>query len=152
MMKTQIQKVNRTLFELETGIFIFAVICQFVLLFFSNRKELSIGLWTGVFMAFFCAWHMWWTLERGLELGEKGAAAYLGRQNMIRYILIVMVLGLTALWGIGNPLTAFTGVMGLKVSAYMQPLTKKISKIFYEEKKLQEAIAEEPVMEQEIRR
>lgn len=151
-MKTLIQKVNRTLFELETGIAVFAVICQLILLFFKNRGNLSIGLWIGIFTAFVCAWHMWFTLEKGLDLGEKGAVTYLGRQNIIRYVCIVLILGLTAVWQIGNPVVAFIGMMGLKVSVYMQPLTKKISKIFYGEEKFSEAITEEPVVEQEIRR
>ncbi len=151
-MTTLIQKVNRTLFELEIGIAIFAVICQFILLFFKDRGYLSIGLWIGIFTAFFCAFHMWRTLEKGLDLGEKGAVTYLSRQNVIRYVLIVLILGLTAVWEIGNPVAAFVGMMGLKASAYMQPLTKIISKIFYGEEKLPEVNAEEPVTEQEIRR
>ena len=52
----------------------------------------------------------------------------------------------------GNLLTAFIGVMGLKVSAYLQPVTKKISRAVYGEEILPDIITENPVDEQETRR
>ncbi|MGN0376425.1 MAG: hypothetical protein ACI4ED_02200 [Suilimivivens sp.] len=151
-MKALILKMNRTLFELETGILIFGIICQLVILPFEERADYSTGLWIGILTALFAAWHMWRGLDRGLDLGEKGAVSYLGRQNIIRYVLIVIILILTAVTGLGNPLTAFIGVMGLKVSAYMQPFTGKISKLLYGEEILPEIIIEEPADEQETRR
>lgn len=151
-MQALIQKMNRTLFELETGILIFAVICQIILLPFHDRASYSMGLWIGVLTAMFCAFHMWRSLDKGLELGEKGAVSYLSRQNIIRYILIAVILIGTASLGIGDPITAFIGIMGLKVSAYMQFLTKRISKLIYGEEVLPEIIAEEPAAGQEIRR
>ena len=134
-MKTRILKMNRTLFELETGILIFGILCQLCLLPFAKRGEYSAGLWIGILTAAFAAFHMWRGLDRGLDLGEKGAVSYLSRQNIIRYLIIV-----------------FLGIMGLKISAYMQPFTKKISKLLYGEEILPEIIVEEPADEQEARR
>lgn len=152
-MKALILKINRTLFELETGILIFGMICQICVLPFKDRVSYSIGLWTGIFTAVFSAWHMWRSLDRGLDLGEKGAVSYLSRQNIIRYLVIVIILVITAVTPKGgNPVAAFIGVMGLKVSAYMQPLTKKISKLLYGEEILPEIIIEDPAAGQEIRR
>ena len=151
-MKAFILKMNRTLFELETGILIFGIFCQLCLLSFAKRGQYSAGLWIGILTAAFAAFHMWRGLDRGLDLGEKGAVSYLSRQNIIRYLVIVLVLILTAVSGVANPLTAFLGIMGLKVSAYMQPFTKRISKILYGEELLPEIIIEEPADEQETRR
>lgn len=150
-MKKRILKINRTLFELETGIIIFGIVCQLVILPFGERIQYSAGLWIGILTALIAAWHMWRSLDRGLELSEKGAVSYLSRQNILRYVIIVLILIVTASTKIGNPLTAFLGIMGLKVSAYMQPLTKKISKLLYGEEILPEII-EEPVGGQEVRR
>lgn len=150
-MKKRILKINRTLFELETGIIIFGIVCQLVILPFGERVQYSVGLWIGILTALIAAWHMWRSLDRGLELSEKGAVSYLSRQNILRYVIIVLILIVTASAKIGNPLTAFLGIMGLKVSAYMQPLTKKISKLLYGEEILPEII-EEPVGGQEVRR
>ena len=146
-MKAIITRMNRTLFELETGILIFGIFCQIPISFLKDRVSCSAGLWTGIAAAVFAAFHMWLTLDRGLSMGDK-AAGYLSGQNMIRYFVIVAVIILTAVTGIGNPLTAFLGVMGLKVSAYMNFLTKKISRLLYGEEIFPE-LTEEPAKEQE---
>ena len=143
-----IENVNRTLFELEVGILIFGVVCQIFVFLPEDKAGYSIGLWIGVFTAVLAAFHMWYTLDKGLDFDEKSAIGYLGRQNIIRYLMIVAILIAVAVSGIGNPLSAFLGVMGLKASAYMQPFTKKISKLLYGEEILPEII-EEPADMQE---
>jgi heme O synthase-like polyprenyltransferase len=62
-----------------------------------------------------------------VERDEKGAQATATKQNIIRYFAVVIVLGVLMMTEIGNPLAAFLGVMGLKVSAYIQPLFIKMS-------------------------
>lgn len=147
-MKMIIDKVNRTLFELEVGILIFGVVCQLFVFLPEEKAGYSIGLWIGIITAAAAAFHMWYTLDKGLDFDEKSAIGYLGRQNIIRYLVIVIVLIAVAASGIGNPLSAFLGVMGLKAAAYMQPFTKKISKLLYGEEILPEII-EEPADMQE---
>ena len=46
---------------------------------------------------------------------------------MIRYFVVIIVFGILMITRIGNPLAAFVGVMGLKVSAYVQPMLSKKS-------------------------
>lgn len=161
-MRTVITRINRTLFELEIGILIFGVICQMFVVLVEDKAGYSLGLWIGSLMAAFSAFHMWYTLDKGLDLGEKDAIGYLGRQNVIRYVVIVLVLIVIAVSGAGNPLSAFLGIMGLKAAAYMQPFTKKISRLLYGEEILPDIIEvdindidnviEEPAGEQETRR
>lgn len=151
-MKAVITKMNRTLFELLIGIMIFGIICQLFVFWVKDRGYYSAGLWIGILTAGICAYHMWRTLDTGLNLGEKGAVNYLSRQNIIRYVFVTVVLIATAVTGIGNPLSAFLGIMGLKVSAYMNTFIRKISKLFYGEEILPESVIEEPACEQEIRR
>lgn len=150
-MRAVITKINRTLFELEIGILIFGVICQIFAVFTDNKLSYSIGLWIGCLTAALSAFHMWYTLDKGLDLDEKGAIGYLGRQNVVRYVAIVLLLIIVAVSGVGNPLSAFLGIMGLKAAAYMQPFTKKISRLLYGEEILPDYI-EGPADEQEIRR
>lgn len=151
-MKAVIIKINRTLFELLIGILIFGVICQIFVFFAEDRAGYSLGLWIGILTAGISAYHMWHSLDRGLDFKEKDAVSYLSRQNIFRYVFITAVLILTAVTGIGNPLSAFLGVMGLKASAYMNVFTRKISKLFYGEEILPDLMIEEPACEQEIRR
>lgn len=147
-MKKRITQINRTLFELETGILIFGVVCQMVILLIQNRPGYSLGLWIGILAAMIGACHMWWSLDRALDLPEKAAVRSMSTHNIIRYLVFVLVVGAAAVTQIANPLFAFLGIMSIKVSAYMHFLTQKISVKIYGEEILPPLI-EEPAGEQE---
>ena len=53
------------------------------------------------------------------------------KYNIIRYLAIVASMGFVMISGFANPLSAFLGLMGLKVAAYLQPFTHKICIKFY---------------------
>lgn len=147
-MKEKITEMNRTLFELEVGILIFGVVCELFVFLPEDKAGYSIGLWVGILTAAISAFHMWRSLDRGLDFEQKAAVSYLSRQNIIRYLFIVLIIAIVAVTEIGNPLSAFLGIMGLKAAAYMQPLTKKISRCIYGEEILPDLI-EEPDQGQE---
>ena len=147
-MKSKITGINRTLFELETGILIFGIICQPFMLLPEDKAGCSAGLWLGILIAAVSAFHMWWSLDKALELGENQAVKTMSMHNILRYMSITAVLILTAISGIVNPLSTFLGVMGLKASAYMHFITKKISTSIYGEEILPPLI-EEPAQEQD---
>ncbi len=147
-MKKMTEKINRTLFELGIGILIFGIVCQLFVVFVQGKAGYSIGLWIGIVTALVAAFHMWWSLDRGLDFGEKAAVSYLTKHNMIRYAVIIIVIVVVAVTKVGNPLSAFLGIMGLKAGAYLQPLTKKISRCIYGEEILPPLI-EEPDENQE---
>lgn len=127
-MRTRLRKINTALPGLLLGIILFGILCQ-VLVFFlvEDKTGYSIGLWVGVFTAVFMAFHMAVTLNTAVERDVKGAQASATRQNIFRYFIVVVILGILMLTEVGNPLAAFAGVMGLKVSAYMQPLFARLS-------------------------
>lgn len=147
-MKKRITRINRTLFELETGILIYGVVCQLVIMLIRNRPGYSLGLWIGIVTAMLGAFHMWWSLDRALDLPEKAAVRSMSTHNIIRYLVFVLVVGATAVTQIANPLFIFLGIMSIKVSAYMHFLTQKISVKIYGEEILPPLI-EEPAGEQE---
>lgn len=127
-MRTRLRKINTALPGLLVGIILFGILCQ-VLVFFvvEDKTGYSIGLWVGVLTAIFMAFHMAVTLNTAVERDVKGAQAAATRQNIIRYLIVVIILGILMLTKVGNPLAAFAGVMGLKVSAYLQPLFARLS-------------------------
>lgn len=129
-MRTRLRKINTALPGLLAGILLFGILCQ-VLVFFlvEDKTGYSIGLWVGVLTAIFMAFHMAVTLNTVVERDEKGAQAAATRQNIIRYLIVVIILGILMLTKFGNPLAAFAGVMGLKVSAYLQPLFARVSQM-----------------------
>ena len=115
-----------TLIELLCGILVYGVIGQLVILCFLHDKIwLSIGWWIGVLTAVLSAYHMWWGLDRALDLGEKDAVKLITSYNLLRYAAIVIIMGIVMLTEIGNPLAAVFGVFGLKAGAYMQPFIHK---------------------------
>lgn len=149
-LKEKIIKINRTLFELETGILLFGLFCQLFVFFVKDKSGYSLGLWMGILIAAASAIHMWWTLDRALELEEKAAVKSMTLHNILRYGFIIIAFALICVSKIANPLAAFLGVMGLKISAYMYFITKRISTWIYGVEILPPIILEEePANEQE---
>lgn len=147
-MKERITRINRTLFELETGILLFGCVCQLFAFLVKDWIGYSLGLWLGAGTAMAGAFHMWWSLDRALDLDEKSAVRSMSSHNIIRYLVFVLVIGGIAVTEIANPLSAFLGIMSLKAAAYMQPFTRKISLRIYGEEILPPVI-EEPADGQE---
>lgn len=120
------KKIDPTLLELGLGILAYGIVFEIVLLFFSRTPAYSIGLWIGVGLALAGAFHMWWSLNRGLELPEKAAVKSVSTQNIIRYFIIAVVLAVLMCTDFANPIFAFCGYMGMKVSAYLNPLIHRL--------------------------
>ena len=117
---------GQTLKELLAGIIVFGILEQIIFFLIAEKKRyLTIGLWFGVILAILAACHMYYSLNRALDLGG-GAAKYVMSQNMVRYGVIVVAFGILCVLDFGNPLSAFAGIMCLKAGAYLQPFTHKI--------------------------
>jgi NADH:ubiquinone oxidoreductase subunit 2 (subunit N) len=137
----RLKKINTALPSMLVGIAVFGILCQIAgLLFVKDKANYSIGLWIGVLTAIFMVFHMAISLNSTVEMDEKGARAAATRKNILRYLAVIIVLEILMVTRIGNPLAAFLGIMGLKVSAYMNPL---ISKIFHLGKEPVSGTAEE---------
>lgn len=120
------KKTDPTLVELWIGIFIYGVVFEVALLLFSREPSYSIGLWIGVFLAAAGAFHMWWSLDRGLDMPEKDAVKSLGIQNITRYVILVIVVAVLIYTELANPIFTFCGYMGMKASAYLNPLIHRL--------------------------
>ena len=120
------RKIDPTLFELCLGILIYGAIFEIALLIFADEPAYSTGLWIGVFLAVAGAFHMWWSLDKGLDMPEKEAVKSMGAQNIIRYVVLVIIMGILMCTDFANPILAFCGYMGMKVSAYLNPVIHKL--------------------------
>ena len=65
-----------------------------------------------------------WADEEDRDFWAQAAVA---RHSIIRYLAVILVLGVLMITEVGNPIAAFVGIIGLKVSAYIQPLFAKLS-------------------------
>lgn len=126
-LKNWLNGLNDVLPDLLIGILLYGVVCEAVgLIFVKDRLFYSIGLLIGILCAMGMAVHMAWSLNMALDLGESGAVKKMQLHNLLRYGIVVVVIFALWLSGIGNPVVAFLGIMGLKVAAYLQPFTHKL--------------------------
>lgn len=126
-LKNWLNGLSDVLPDLLIGILLYGVVCEAVgLIFVKDRLFYSIGLLIGILCAMCMAVHMAWSLNMALDLGESGAVKKMQLHNLLRYGIVVVVIFALWLSGIGNPVVAFLGIMGLKVAAYLQPFTHKL--------------------------
>lgn len=147
----RLKQINRTLLELITGILIFALLCQMIVLFIPiSQKSFAIGFWTGIILACFCAVHMLRSLNKAFSCDEKTAARVMAGGYIIRYLVIGAILVLLYYTKIGHPLSCFLGVVGLKAGAYFQPVVHKAyNRIFHETDPVAEPISDDEISEEE---
>lgn len=127
-------KIDRTLSELCAGIVLWGLVCQLIGIFpLTDKSSFSIGLWYGVLTGVLAGIHMWWSLDRALDCTQDTAVKRMTKHNILRYVIIVAAMGLIMVSGFASPLSAFLGLMGLKISAYIQPVTHKLFSRFIKE-------------------
>ncbi len=125
-MKKKLTQLSDVLPDLWAGILLYGVLCEIVgLIFVKDRLFYSIGLIAGIVCALFMATHMAWSLNQAMDMAEGDAVKKMQVHNIFRYLIVVIVFFLLLFTKLGNPLAAFLGVMGLKVAAYLQPVTHK---------------------------
>lgn len=125
-MLEKLKTINKALPGLMLGIIFFGVLCQVTGVWFvADKLRYSTGLWLGILTALFMAFHMAWSLDRAMDFGE-GATKLMTQHNLLRYGVVLIVMGIVVMTDIGNPLMTFLGLMALKVAAYLQPITDKI--------------------------
>lgn len=121
---------SRMLVELLIGnVAVFSVIFILALIFIRDWRVL-LGLGIGVCVACLMVIHMSVTIEQAMYLLPEEAERYVRKQSALRYSAIMIVMCVIGITGFCDIIAAMVGVMTLKVSAYIQPFTHKISKHF----------------------
>lgn len=141
----KLRKINRALLELELGILVWGILCQVIGMWFAPDKlRYTLSLWLGILLSLAGVYHMYRSLDKALDLGPD-ASRIMIINNMIRYVVLVMVLGLIAVTDRLYPLITFMGYMGMKTGAYMQPVfTHKLcNRFFHETDPVAQAIPDE---------
>ena len=91
----------------------------------SGQLSYTLGVLIGTALALGSAFHLSWCINRSLEYGSHAKAKSVS-WALLRYFVIVGVFALMIFAKIANPIAAFIALMGLKVSAYLQPLTHRM--------------------------
>ena len=123
-----LRRINPALPGLLAGIVIYGLVFQFAGVWFVEDKiGYSIGLWYGIAIGIGMAVNLATVIYDAVTFdGEGNANKRVAAKSMLRYIVVAILLGILGYFEFGNLFAAFIGVMGLKVSAYLQPLFHKL--------------------------
>lgn len=125
-----LRRINEALPGLVFGILGYGLVVQLVGIWFMKNKWYdSIGLWYGIAIAVGMAIHLATVIFDSVTLGDgKHATRIIIAKSLFRYVIVVVLFFLIGFFDFGNILMALLGVLGLKVSAYVQPLFHRKSK------------------------
>ena len=143
-MVNKLREMNRALLELYLGIMACGVVCQMTGMWLVRQKGIyAVSLWLGIALSLLGSWHMYRTIDRALDLGD-GATKVMVSGSMLRYAVLLIVLGIIMVTDMLNPLAVYLGYMMMKVAAYIQPFTHKLcNMIFHETDPVPEPVPEE---------
>lgn len=101
-----------------------------IFLVFSSPMIYAVGFLAGVLYAGFASLHMSYRI-REVVYGKVNTTKVLLIGYFIRLAVMIMVFAALYYFNIGDLLAALVGMFAMKVSAYLQPITNRISsKIF----------------------
>lgn len=122
-----LRRINEALPELILGIILYGLAVELIGVWFvADKLRYSTGLLIGIALAAGMAVNMAIVLEDAVGLvGQNHAQAKIIAKSILRYLIVVIVFIVMMKLKLGNLITAFLGVMGLKVAAYLQPFTHK---------------------------
>ena len=122
-----LKRINPSLPGLIAGIVLYGFIVQFTGVWFvADKIGYSIGLWYGIAIGIGMAINLATVIYDAVTFdGEGNANKRVAAKSMLRYMVVAILFGILGYFEFGNLFTAFLGVMGLKFSAYAQPLLNK---------------------------
>lgn len=122
-----LRRINNALPGLVLGILVYGCVVELLGVWFvTDRLHYTTGLIIGIALACGMAINIAIVLEDSVQIyGESHAKAKIIAKSVLRYVVVVIVFFLMMKWNLGNLITAFIGVLGLKVSAYLQPFIHK---------------------------
>ena len=125
------QETKQTLYELLAGVIFCFILFLAGNIFVSNRTAYTLGLLIGCIIAGVMSMHMYHALEQAMLYDEETAAKKVQKGTMLRFLL--MIAGLAAALVFPKWISIISvalGVLSLKFSAYLQPLTHKVIQNF----------------------
>ena len=125
------QETKHTLYELIAGIVLCLLLFLLGNIFVSNRTAYTVGLLIGGVIAGVMSTHMYRSLEQAMLYDEETAAKKVQKSTILRFFLMLVALVAALLlpqWI--SIIGVALGILSLKFSAYLQPLTHKVLQNF----------------------
>ena len=124
-----LRRLNDVLPELILGILVYGVVAELIgVCFVDDKGAYTVGLVVGVLTACGMAINMASVILDTMDgyTGEANARVRVAMKAALRYCIVAVIFFVVAKFEIGNFYATFIGVLGLKVSAYLQPFTHKV--------------------------
>ena len=123
-----LRRLNDALPGLVLGIVIYGIMVEVAGVWFVEDKlRYTTGLLIGISVAIGLAINIAQVIRDAVEIyGADGARNRLIMKSVLRYLVVVVVFFVMMKFNLGSLVTAFIGVLGLKVSAYLQPFAHKV--------------------------
>ncbi len=119
------KRLNQALPMLVLGILAYGLLVELIGVWFVGDKiRYTTGLIIGIACAIGLAIHIAMIIEESVRIGE-GHEKLLSFKSVVRYLVLCVVMIVMSYFKLGNMFTAIIGILGLKVSAYAQPLLNK---------------------------
>ena len=122
------RRLNSALPGLLIGILLYGIFIQLTGVWFVEDKlRYSSGLWIGILTAMGMAYHIALIIAETIDApNPEKVRTWIIAKGILRYAAVAAVFAVTMYFDLGNLVTLFLGVMGLKISAYLQPAMHKV--------------------------
>lgn len=125
-----LKRLNDALPGLVLGILIYGVVVELIgLCYAADKLRFTSGLVVGLVLAVAMAVNIAAVIRDAVE-NRSGDQEHAGTQiiakSVLRFVVVAAVFIAMIKLNLGDLFAAFLGVLGLKISAYLQPLTHKI--------------------------
>lgn len=128
-----LKRLNDILPELVAIIIAYGILVELIGVWWvKDPVRYSSGLAIGIGLALFLSINIASSIWSMVEVNSKKAQVLVAAKAIGRYAVVVIVSMAMGYFNLGNILTWFVGIMGLKVAAFLQPL---IHKVFFEKVK-----------------
>lgn len=130
-----LKRLDPTVRDLLTGALLYGIIVEIIgMILVENRLSYSLGILVGYICVVFMVCHMYLTLEKALDMDPDSASKFSTRNNILRYVILVIILMLVAWLPKVSVMAVIIMIFGMKISAFLQPVISKYitSKIFKE--------------------
>lgn len=128
MIKRLFKIDNPMLTQLLIGDAIFLLIGELILLpFFWGKLNVFVGYFIGVLISMAMVIHMAIGIDESVRLPEKQALRHIKKTYAIRVVFMLVVFYVAVFTGIAHPVAVVCGILVLKLSAYVQPITNRLT-------------------------
>jgi len=122
----EFRRLNEALPGLLLGILIYGGLVELIGVWFASDKLLfTTGLFIGIACALGMGIHLAVVLDETVRT-QNASPKMIKLKSVLRYLVVVAVFFVMMWLHLGNLISAFIGVLGLKASAYAQPLLHKL--------------------------